>query len=93
MPSFGEVIMHMVTTIISSIIETSATLINDVIILFQILSGNSGKASPFALLIGIVMLATIMYALLKMFKGDLRTLIIAAIVLTFLMIMALFIGR
>ncbi len=93
MPSFGEVIIHMVTTIISSIIETTATLINDVIILFQILSGNAGTASPFALIIGIVMLATIMYALLRMFKGDIKTFIIAILFLIFFMIISLFVGR
>ncbi len=90
MPSFGEVIIHMLTTVISSTIETAVTLITDIFLLFQMISANVGIAPPAVIIAATFVLSAIIYFLLKMFKGDLKNLIVAVMILTILLLFALF---
>ena len=90
MPSFGEVIIHILTTIISSIIDTTVVLAQDVVLLFQILSANVGVASPMVIFGGCLLLAVIIYFLLKMVKGDIGHLVVAILVLVILLMFALY---
>ncbi|MBI2970979.1 MAG: hypothetical protein HYY37_01010 [Candidatus Aenigmarchaeota archaeon] len=93
MPSFGEVVIHIITTVISSIIDTTLALAADVMLLFQIISANVGIAPLPVIIVATAVLAAIIYYLFRMLKGDLKHLITAIVILAILLLLALVSSR
>lgn len=93
MPTFGEVIVHIIITIISSIIDTTVSLASDVALLFQIIAANAGVVPPFVIVAASVVLAVVILALFRMVRGDVKHLIAAVALLVILILVSLFAVR
>ena len=88
MATFGETVIHMITSIISGIINTIVNVLSDLAVLFGLVSG--GELSLLAYVIAIIILTLLIFGLYKLFKGQVKPLIIAIIILAALLIIMLF---
>lgn len=89
MPTVGEVIVHILYTIINSIIETTTTLARDVMLLFNIVLANGGTLGPLQIAVLAVVLVAVTYGLLKMFKDDVKHLAMAVAILVVVILLML----
>ena len=90
MPTFGETVIEIVWTIISSIVETTIRLVQLILQLFSIVSANSGQLSSLHLMIIVFVMAVILFGVFKLLKGDVKHIVIAFIILAFLLLFSLF---
>ena len=91
MATFGEIIVGMLYTIISSIVNTTIAVIGGIIELFRILNANLGSLSPLAIFIAALILGLIIYALFRIFKGQAKIFIFAVAILVILTLITLLI--
>ncbi len=88
MPAFGEAILAIIVEIIRSTIGTGIVITKNIVLLFQILAINVGRASPLVILIAAAVLFLVLFALFKFFKAETKTLIIALIIFSALVLLA-----
>jgi len=81
MPTFGEIIVNMIYTIISSIVNTALAVLRGLYQLFNMVYVNLGNLSPLAIAIALIVLGLIVFALFKIFKGQAKILILAITIL------------
>ena len=93
MPSFGEIMVSIVETMISSIAQTSLSISKKVLVLFQIIASNSSKISPLTLIFAILTFAAVIFFLLKMFRAESKLLITAVLIFMALLAISLVILR
>ena len=89
MATFGEIVVGMIYTIISSIVNTTVAIVGGLIELFRILNANVGSLSPLAIFIAALILGLIIYALFRIFKGQFKVFIFAVAVLVILTLITL----
>jgi hypothetical protein len=89
MAAFGEIIIDMIYTIISSIVYTTFTVLNGLYQLFNIIYVNLGNLSPLAIILAVIILGLTVYALFRIFKGQAKILIIAVAVLILITLMTI----
>ncbi len=90
MPTFGETVIEIIWTIISSIIETTIRLVQLVGQLFGIVSINSGNLGAVHIILIIFVMAIILFGLFKFLKSDIKHLVIAFIILAALVLISSF---
>ncbi len=91
MPTFGETVIEIVWTVISSIVETAIRLFQLILQLFGIVSANSGQLSSLHLMIIIFTIGAILFGVFKLVKGDIKHLVIAFIIFALLIFISLFV--
>lgn len=89
MPTFGETVIEIVWTIISSIIETAVKLALLIGQLFGIVSANTGQLSALHLMIIILIFGAILFGVFKLLKGDIKHLAIAFIIFAMLILISI----
>ena len=89
--TFGDVVIHMLYTIINGIIGTVASVLSDMLTLFSTLKNNAGSLSPLSIIIAVLIMGLILFGLFKLFKGQVKPLIIAVIILSAIMMVLLLI--
>jgi hypothetical protein len=89
MATFGEIIVGMIYTIISSIVNTTIAVLGGLFQMFRILHANLGNLSPLAIFIAILILSLIIYALFRIFKGQVKIFIFAVAVLVIITLITL----
>ena len=61
--TFGDVIIRILYTIISGIINTSVAVISDVLLLFNTVARNAGSLSVVGIAIAVILLAVLIFGL------------------------------
>ena len=88
MPTFGETVIEIIRTIISSIIDTAIRLAQLIGQLFGIAAANSGQLGSLHIMVIILILGAVLFGVFKLLKGDIKNLAIAFIVLAVLMLIS-----
>ena len=88
MPTFGETIIEIVLTIISSILDTSIRLVQLILQLFSIVGANSSQLTALHIIIITLILGVVVFGVVKLVKGDIKHLIVAFIVLAVLLLLS-----
>lgn len=86
--TFGDVVVRILYTIINGIVGTALSVIRDILVLVNTIQNNLAKLSPLAIIIGLIIIGAIIYGLFRLFKGQVKPLIIAIAIL-FIILMAL----
>ena len=89
MPTFGEIIVNMIYTIIASIVNTTFAVFSGLYQLFNLVYVNLGNLSPLAIAVAVIILGAITFALFKIFKGQAKMLILAFAVLIIITIVTI----
>jgi hypothetical protein len=89
MAAFGEVLVSIVVTVISSVVETAASIGQKVLLLLQIVASNAGRIPPLTLFIAAAIFAAVVFFLFRMFKTESKQLIVAIFILIALVVVAL----
>ena len=88
--TFGDVVIRILYTIINGIVGTAVSVFRDMLLLFSTVKNNLGSLSPLAIIIAVIILGLILFGLFKLFKGQIKPLAIAVLILaTILLILML----
>ena len=91
MPTFGETVIEIIRTIISSIIDTAIRLAQLIGQLFGIAAANSGQLGSLHIMVIILILGAVLFGVFKLLKGDIKHLVMAFIILAILLLASFFV--